>query len=76
VTHVDLFCSSFSVIPLAEKLKQCGVFGVSCDEYLNYATNNRNEWVNRGEEVVEEMVEKYKDLLPEENKDIHRIEEE
>ena len=27
----------FYVIPLAKKLKECGVFGVSSDEYLNYA---------------------------------------
>jgi hypothetical protein len=29
------------VIPLARKLKDCGVFGVSSDEYLNYAMENR-----------------------------------
>ena len=26
----------FYIIPLAKKLKDCGVFGVSSDEYLNY----------------------------------------
>lgn len=31
----------FYIIPLAKKLKECGVFGVSSDEYLNYALNNR-----------------------------------
>ena len=41
------------VIPLAKKLKECGVFGVSSDEYLNYAEKNRAEWVVRGEEVLE-----------------------
>jgi hypothetical protein len=30
----------FYIIPLA-KLKDCGVFGVSSDEYLNYALKNR-----------------------------------
>ena len=65
----------FYIIPLAHKLKECGVFGVSCDEYLQYAENNRKEWVARGEEVVAEMIEKYKDLVPEENKDIHPIQE-
>lgn len=25
------------IIPLANKLKECNVFGVSSDEYLNYA---------------------------------------
>ncbi|CAB9500133.1 Receptor-type guanylate cyclase gcy [Seminavis robusta] len=66
----------FYIIPLAKKLKECGVFGVSCDEYLNYALTNRKEWADRGEEAVAEMKEKYADLMPEEEKDIHRIEEE
>lgn len=34
----------FYIIPLARKLKECGVFGVSSDEYLNYAVHNRQEW--------------------------------
>ncbi|KAL7581160.1 hypothetical protein ACA910_005950 [Epithemia clementina (nom. ined.)] len=41
------------VIPLAKKLRECGVFGVSSDEYLNYAEKNRAEWVVRGEDVLE-----------------------
>jgi hypothetical protein len=44
------------VIPLAKNLKDCGVFGVSSDEYLNYATANREEWERKGEEVVAAMV--------------------
>jgi hypothetical protein len=47
----------FYIIPLAKKLKECGVFGVSCDEYLNYAIKNRQEWEARGEEIVSEMIE-------------------
>ena len=47
----------YYIIPLAMKLKDCGVFGVSSDEYLNYATRNRNEWEARGREVVSEMLE-------------------
>jgi class 3 adenylate cyclase len=47
----------FYIIPLAKKLKDCGVFGVSSDEYLNYAMKNREEWEIRGHEVVAEMVE-------------------
>jgi 3'5'-cyclic nucleotide phosphodiesterase len=50
----------FYIIPLAKKLKDCGVFGVSSDEYLNYATRNRQEWENRGREVVNEMLERVK----------------
>jgi hypothetical protein len=46
----------FYIIPLAKKLKDCGVFGVSSDEYLAYAMQNRKEWEERGEEIVKEMV--------------------
>lgn len=48
----------FYIIPLAKKLKECGVFGVSSDEYLNYAQKNRSEWETRGQEIVSAMVEK------------------
>jgi hypothetical protein len=48
------------VIPLAKKLKICGVFGVSSDEYLKYAIENRREWAVRGENLVAKM----KDALP------------
>lgn len=44
------------IIPLANKLKECGVFGVSSHEYLNYALQNRAEWEERGEELVENLV--------------------
>jgi class 3 adenylate cyclase len=47
----------YYIIPLAKKLKDCGVFGVSSDEYLNYAMKNREEWEARGHEVVMEMIE-------------------
>jgi 3'5'-cyclic nucleotide phosphodiesterase len=49
----------FYIIPLAKKLKECGVFGVSSDEYLNYATQNRDEWERRGREVVEQFKAKH-----------------
>jgi len=48
----------FYILPLARKLKSCGVFGVSSDEYLTYAQQNRMEWESKGREIVEEMVEK------------------
>jgi 3'5'-cyclic nucleotide phosphodiesterase len=54
------------IIPLAKKLKECGVFGVSCDEYLNYALENRREWASKGEEVVAGYVAQY---CQEESKD-------
>lgn len=47
------------VIPLAKKLEECHVFGVTSDECLNYATANRNEWEAKGEEIVSQMVARY-----------------
>ena len=47
----------FYVIPLAEKLKECNVFGVSSAEYLSYAQNNRREWEKRGNDMVKEYVD-------------------
>jgi hypothetical protein len=47
------------IIPLAKKLQDCGVFGVSSDEYLNYALENRREWASKGEEVVQKMMSKH-----------------
>mmetsp|Transcript_44670 Transcript_44670/g.107712 ORF Transcript_44670/g.107712 Transcript_44670/m.107712 type:complete len:95 (+) Transcript_44670:3-287(+) len=44
------------VIPLAKKLKDCNVFGVSSHEYLAYAVKNRDEWADRGKELTEELV--------------------
>ena len=47
------------IIPLAKKLKECGVFGVSSDECLNYATDNRREWESKGQMIVSELVSNY-----------------
>jgi hypothetical protein len=44
------------IIPLAKKLEDCGVFGVSSDEYLKYALENRREWAAKGKSIVKEMV--------------------
>ena len=48
----------FYIIPLAKKLKECGIFGVSSDEYLSYAQQNRKEWEERGRGLVKEMIRK------------------
>ena len=48
----------FYIIPLAKKLKECGVFGVASDEYLNYAIQNRTEWEERGQALVGLMIKK------------------
>lgn len=52
------------IIPLAKKLKECKVFGVSSDECLNYALRNREEWEFRGQEIVQDMLEKLKNDVP------------
>jgi 3'5'-cyclic nucleotide phosphodiesterase len=56
----------FYIIPLAKKLKDCGVFGVSSDEYLSYALKNRNEWELRGRDIVADLVEKHQTPAAEE----------
>jgi class 3 adenylate cyclase len=49
------------VIPLAKKLDECNVFGVASDEGLNYALANRAEWDVKGEHIVADMLERYKE---------------
>jgi len=49
----------FYIIPLAKKLESCGVFGVSSDEYLTYAMNNRSEWEHKGKEQVTKYIDTY-----------------
>jgi hypothetical protein len=52
--ELDFF--KFYIIPLALKLKECGVFGVSGDEYFFHAESNRSEWALKGKEIVEEYL--------------------
>jgi class 3 adenylate cyclase len=60
----------FYVIPLAKKLNECGVFGVSSDETLGYALENRREWELKGQEVLAMLVAKYCQDVPEEEKKV------
>ena len=46
----------YYIIPLAKKLETCGVFGVSSQEYLNYAQHNRREWESKGEQLVKDYL--------------------
>jgi class 3 adenylate cyclase len=59
----------FYIIPLAKKLKECGVFGVSSDEYLNYALENRRQWSTQGEEIVERLRAKFAERVDSDNGD-------
>jgi hypothetical protein len=47
----------YYIIPLAHKLKECGVFGVSSFEYLDCALENRRRWEEHGCEILEELCE-------------------
>lgn len=60
----------FYIIPLVKKLKECGVFGVSSEEYLDYAMKNRAQWEQQGEAIVQEMVDKYLPAIIEEEEDL------
>lgn len=51
------------VIPLANKLKECGVFGVSSDEYLGFAVENRMEWEVKGRDVVNDMLRRAQEAI-------------
>ena len=54
----------FYIIPLAKKLDNCGVFGVSSHEYMNYAKANREEWAREGEKIVQEYLNKFNATTP------------
>jgi hypothetical protein len=43
------------IIPLAQKLNDCGVFGVSYYEYLSYAQDNRAQWERKGQSIVDTL---------------------
>lgn len=51
------------IIPLAKKLKDCKVFGdANSDQCLVYAKKNRDEWAEKGEEIVAAYIEEFKNL--------------
>ena len=52
----------FYLIPLGKKLKECQVFGVASDEYLNYAVANRREWELKGKDVLAGYLARLEDV--------------
>jgi hypothetical protein len=50
----------YYLIPLAMKLKECGVFGASGYEYASHVLKNKKEWERQGQQTVQEMVVLYK----------------
>ena len=55
-TNAYLF-APLTILQLAKKLRECNVFGVSSDECLNYAMQNRMEWEAKGLEATASMLE-------------------
>mmetsp|Transcript_14254 Transcript_14254/g.39291 ORF Transcript_14254/g.39291 Transcript_14254/m.39291 type:complete len:139 (-) Transcript_14254:97-513(-) len=51
------------VIPIAQKMVRCEVFGNASNECLSYAISNRDEWQMRGKQIVDEMVQRYHDFV-------------
>jgi hypothetical protein len=45
------------VLPLTDRLKVCGVFGWSSQEFQNWALQNRHAWEQEGREIVQKMHE-------------------
>jgi hypothetical protein len=46
------------VIPLAQKIRDCGVFGALSDQCLSYAKKNREERERCGQGVVAQMIDR------------------
>jgi hypothetical protein len=59
------------VIPLAKKLRDSYVFGVTSEESLSYAENNREEWKERGHEILKSMID---EVVPEVKKELGLLE--
>jgi len=47
------------VIPLCKKMQKTGVFGPTADEFLAFATTNRDLWSAKGAALVQSFVNKY-----------------
>eukprot|EP00934_Nitzschia_sp_Nitz4_P006021 Nitzschia sp. Nitz4//scaffold152_size53828//534//3528//NITZ4_006734-RA/size53828-augustus-gene-0.95-mRNA-1//-1//CDS//3329537178//6011//frame0 len=46
----------FYLIPLAKKLKSCGIKSEACEEYVKNASRNRKIWSKEGEKILESYV--------------------
>jgi class 3 adenylate cyclase len=54
----ELYFFDEYIIPLARKLDECGVFGVSSWEYMSHALENRQEWASKGRAIVQDLIMK------------------
>jgi hypothetical protein len=48
------------VIPLAQRIKDCGMFGVQGDDSLRNAFSNKKEWTVKGADIVTDLIAKIK----------------
>jgi hypothetical protein len=49
------------VIPLSQKIKDSGIFGVQGDDCLKNAISNKKDWTLKGADIVRELVENLKE---------------
>ena len=47
----------FYIIPLAEKMDACGVFGHNSTVFLYFAMENKRRWMREGQQITDEMVQ-------------------
>jgi hypothetical protein len=47
------------VIPVAQEMSACGLFGTTGDEFLGFALSNRQQWAAKGGELVASMMARY-----------------
>merc|ERR1712127_301802 len=62
----------FYIIPLAKKLKECGVFGSAASEYLDYSLENRRRWEEEGVDIARIMVAENDALVAEQKKEAEK----
>ncbi|GKZ00770.1 hypothetical protein MPSEU_001028800 [Mayamaea pseudoterrestris] len=75
----DLAFFDYFVIPLAQRLLECGIFGSSGSQYLAFAIANKKQWEQVGPESVSRMIGSFKTMhdkeLSEADNDANTIEQ-
>ena len=56
----ELGLFDFVIIPMAQKLKDCGMFGAAGNSYLQFALSNRQQMHAQGKALVNEMISQVK----------------
>eukprot|EP00934_Nitzschia_sp_Nitz4_P002763 Nitzschia sp. Nitz4//scaffold207_size38617//10//3538//NITZ4_007669-RA/size38617-snap-gene-0.0-mRNA-1//1//CDS//3329541587//2753//frame0 len=59
----ELTFFDYVIIPMAKMVKDCGIFGSTGDECMNYAKTNRNEWEKKGRMLVEDYKQNVLDTI-------------